>query len=81
MEMMPQFLTLVGQLEMRGQHEQSNGGPPKRQTERFSGGTVLCLVIKKLLCAIDVDKRAICKRPCTTKEEAFKSGNLRYSSI
>ena len=44
MEMMSQLLTLVGQLEIRGQHEQNSGGPPKRQTERFSGGTVLCLV-------------------------------------
>ena len=27
---------------MRGRHEQNSGGTPKRQTERFSAGTVSC---------------------------------------
>ena len=51
MEMMAQLLT---RLEMRGQREQNSGGTPKRQIQQ-----VLCLMIKKLLCAIGVDKRAI----------------------
>ena len=40
MEMMAQLLTRVEQLEIRGQREQDNGGPPRRRTERPRAGTV-----------------------------------------